>query len=230
MLHRAPLVPKFLLVVGTGVTSFLVSDWRISAVVLGIMLLLFALSAVGFRRLWGALRPVAAVLLVVFAFQWWQLGAGPAASIVLNIAVCVTAAALLTATTPMQRILDGIVTAAGPLRRFGADPERFALTIAIMIRSIPFIVGTFADVRDSARARGLERNARALVLPVFIATVAYARQTGDALAARGLGESDVADQDRGAHPTGTTDQREAKGARLPRSARLGKKPDNQDSA
>ena len=111
-----------------------------------------------------------------------------AARIVLNILLCVVAASLLTATTPLQRLLDGVVSLARPFRRFGADPERFALTIAIMLRSIPFIAGAFSDVRDSARARGLERNPRALVLPVFITTVAYARQTGEALAARGLGD------------------------------------------
>jgi energy-coupling factor transporter transmembrane protein EcfT len=117
-----------------------------------------------------------------------QLGAPVAARIVLNVLLCVVAASLLTATTPLQRLLDGVVSLARPFKRFGADPERFALTIAIMLRSIPFIAGAFADVRDSARARGLERNPRALILPVFITTVAYARHTGDALAARGLGE------------------------------------------
>ncbi|HET7414781.1 MAG TPA: hypothetical protein VFI97_03695, partial [Arthrobacter sp.] len=47
------------------------------------------------------------------------------------------------------------------------------------------------DVRDAAKARGLERNPRALLVPVVINAVAYAKQTGDALAARGLGEKAV---------------------------------------
>ena len=38
-------------------------------------------------------------------------------------------------------------------------------------------------------ARGLERNPRALTVPVVIRAVAYAQQTGDALAARGIGEA-----------------------------------------
>ena len=130
------------------------------------------------------------MLLAIGFFQWWQLGGPTAARIVLNILVCVVAASLLTATTPIQQLLDGVVRLARPFRRLGADPERFALTIGILLRSIPFIAGTFADVRDSARARGLERNPRALILPVFITSVAYARHTGEALAARGLGEAE----------------------------------------
>ena len=193
LIHRAPLLLKFLLVFACGIASFLVVDWRVSLAVLAVLCGLFLLTGAGARRLVRAIRPLLPVLLVIGAFQWWQLGADIAARIVLNILVCVVAASLLTATTPVQRLLDGIVRAARPFRRLGADPERFALTIGVMLRSIPYIAGTFADVRDSARARGLERNPRALVLPVFITSVAYARQTGEALAARGLGEAEDTD-------------------------------------
>ncbi|MCE3294028.1 MAG: cobalt transporter [Arthrobacter sp.] len=188
LLHRTPLWLKFLVVVACGMASFLIVDWRLSVAVLGVMCALFLLSGAGFGRLYRAVRPLLPILLAIGLFQWWQLGAPVAARIVLNVLLCVVAASLLTATTPLQRLLDGVVSLARPFKRFGADPERFALTIAIMLRSIPFIAGAFADVRDSARARGLERNPRALILPVFITTVAYARHTGDALAARGLGE------------------------------------------
>jgi biotin transport system permease protein len=188
--HRSPLPLKFLLVFGCGLASFIIQDWRISAAVLAGLVGLFLVTGAGLKRLWTAVRPLAAVLMVIGLFQWWQLGAPTAARIVLNILVCVVAASLLTATTPVQRLLDGVANAAGPFKRFGADPERFALTIGIMLRSIPYIAGTFADVRDSARARGLERNPRALILPVFITSVAFARQTGEALAARGLGEAE----------------------------------------
>ena len=189
-LHRAPLAVKFLLVVTSGLASFVIVDWRLSAAVLAALCGLFLAAGAGVKRLWGAVRPLVPVLLVVGIFQGWQLGAPTGARIVLNILVCIVAASLLTATTPIQRLLDGVVRAARPFTRFGADPERFALTIGIMLRSIPFIAGTFADVRDSAKARGLERNPRALVLPVLITSVAYARQTGEALAARGLGEAE----------------------------------------
>ncbi|MBT2587249.1 energy-coupling factor transporter transmembrane protein EcfT [Arthrobacter sp. ISL-95] len=188
IIHRTPLWLKFLVVAACGAASFLIVDWAVSLVIFAVMCGLFMLTGAGFRRLLRAIWLVAPILLAIGLFQWWQLGGPTAARIVLNVLVCVVAASVLTATTPVQELLDGVVALAKPFRRFGADPERFALTIAVMLRSIPFIAGAFSDVRDSARARGLERNPRALVLPVFITTVAYARQTGDALAARGLGE------------------------------------------
>jgi biotin transport system permease protein len=190
VIHRMPLWLKFLVVLACGMASFLIVDWRLAAGALALLCTLFLVSGAGPARLFRAVRPLLPVLLAVGLFQWWQLGAPTAARIVLNILLCVVAASLLTATTPLHRLLDGVVSLARPCRRFGADPERFALTIAIMLRSIPFIAGAFEDARDSARARGLERNPRALVTPVLITTVAYARHTGDALAARGLGEPD----------------------------------------
>lgn len=188
--HRAPLRWKFLLVLACGMASFLIVEWVVAAAGLALLGGIYLWSGAGFRRLIRAVRPVLPVLAMIGLFQWWQLGGAVAARIVLNVLVAVVAASVLTATTPVQVLLDGVASLARPFRRFGADPERFALTIAIMLRSIPFIAGAYADVRDAARARGLERNPRALVLPVFITTVAFARQTGEALAARGLGEAE----------------------------------------
>lgn len=188
LVHRTPLWLKFLLVAACGTASFLIVDWVVSLLVFVLMCGIFLLSGAGIRRLLRTLWMVTPILAAIGLFQWWQLGGPTAARIVLNVLVCVVAASVLTATTPVQELLDGVVSLARPFQRWGADPERFALTIAVMLRSIPYIAGAFSDVRDAARARGLERNPRALVLPVFITTVAYARQTGDALAARGLGE------------------------------------------
>ncbi len=188
--HRSPLWLKFLLVLACGMASFLIADWAVSGCVLVLLCGVFLLSGAGAARLVRAVRPVLPVLAAIGLFQWWQLGGPTAARIVLNVLVCVVAASILTASTPVQELLDGVASLARPFRRFGADPERFALTIAIMLRSIPFVAGAYADVRDSARARGLERNPRALVLPVFITSVAFARQTGEALAARGLGDAE----------------------------------------
>lgn len=187
IVHRAPLWLKFAAVLLVGVTTFALTDWRQSVAVLGAVLVAQLVSGVGGRRLWHSVRPLLPLLVVLGAFHWWSHDLAYAVRLVLGIVAAFTAAGLLTATTPMERILDGVVAAARPLRRW-VEPETLALTIAVMLRSIPWITGAFADVREAARARGLERSPRAILLPVVIHTVAYARTTGDALAARGLGD------------------------------------------
>ncbi|MCZ2402651.1 energy-coupling factor transporter transmembrane protein EcfT [Paenarthrobacter sp. Z7-10] len=190
VVHRAPLRLKaaFLLVV--AVVCFAgAGPFAASGALTAVVVLHFA-AQLPAARLWKPIRLMLVFLLLIGAYQFWQSGPLTAWRILAGILATVLAANILTATTPVDRLLDGLARLVAPLRRFGADPERFALTVSLMLRSIPFIIGAFDDVRDAARARGLERNLRARTLPVMICTVAYARQTGEALAARGLGEAE----------------------------------------
>ncbi|NKX53878.1 energy-coupling factor transporter transmembrane component T family protein [Arthrobacter mobilis] len=189
-LHRMPLRTKLPLLLGLGTVSLAVQGMLPRTLLLLAVLILHFAAGAGWRRLLSPLKPMWLFLLVLAAYHWWQHGPGSAWQILAGLLACVYAANILLATTPVQCLLDALVAAVRPLQRFGADPERFALAIGLMLRSIPFLVGSFADVREAAKARGLERNPRALVMPALIGTVAYARQTGDALAARGLGDKD----------------------------------------
>jgi biotin transport system permease protein len=189
LVHRAPLWLKFALVLAVGATTVLVTHWWAALVVLAVVAAVHLGAGLGAARLLRSVRPVLPLLVVLFGFQWWSRDADSAARIVLGIASCYLAAGVLTATTAPTALIDGDVRAGRPVRRW-VEPEVLGLGIAIMVRSIPWIASAFADVRDSARARGLERNPRALVLPAVIRTVGYARSTGDALLARGLGDPD----------------------------------------
>jgi energy-coupling factor transporter transmembrane protein EcfT len=74
------------------------------------------------------------------------------------------------------------------LRWVRVNPQAVTLTIALMIRSIPFLAGAVQDARDAARARGKDRNPALLLTPAVVGAVAYAERTGEALHARGLPE------------------------------------------
>lgn len=187
-LHRAPLALKFGLLVAAGVAVLALPGPGPRAVVLAAVVMVHLAAGLPARRLVAPLRSMWLFLLVVLGYRWWVDSLPAALGVAAGLLACIYAANLLTSTTEVQRLLDGLVAAVTPLRRFGADPERFALTIGLMLRSIPFLLGSLHDVRDAARARGLGASPRAIVQPVLIGAVAYARQTGDALAARGLGE------------------------------------------
>ncbi len=141
------------------------------------------------RLAWGLPAGLIGLLVLLGGYHVatgnWPL----AVTIVCALLVAVYASRLLLLTTPTPVLIDALVSATRPLRPLGVDPERFGLAVAIMIRSIPFIASAFGEVRAAARARGLERNFFAQIAPVVVQTVAYARTTGEALAARGLGET-----------------------------------------
>lgn len=132
------------------------------------------------------------LLLVVLAAFQLLVGQLAAAFVVPgNVLVAVLAARLLVCTTPASVLIDALVRGAD--RVPFVDGERLGLTVGIMLRSIPFLTGAFYDVRDAARARGLERHWLAGLSPVVVRAVGFAQATGDALAARGLGERPAAD-------------------------------------
>ena len=103
-----------------------------------------------------------------------------------NLLAAVLAARILTLTTPTPVLMDALSTAFGPLKFIGLNPEHASLSLALMIRSIPYLMGSVDDARDSAHARGLGRNPARLLTPVVLGAVAYAERTGDALQARGI--------------------------------------------
>ncbi len=186
VLHRAPAGVKLaVLAVGLLVMGIRAS---LAVVVVGTGMLLLAtlLSGVGPAPVLGQLRPALPVLALVAAVQVWLGGWRPALTVAGILAVGITAAGLVTLTTRTQDLLDAVVAAARPLRRFGVDPERVALVLALAVRSVPVIAGLAAEVNQARAARGAQRSVRAFAVPLLIRTVRYADRLGEALAARGV--------------------------------------------
>lgn len=169
--------------------------WGEPWVVLGLLVVTLALVAstrAPLRIAWGLPLGLALLLVALAAFHVFMGNPVLAVRVVGTLLIALYASRILLISTPMPVLVDALVSAARPLRLVGLDPERFGLAVAIALRSIPFVVASFGEVRDAARARGIDRNPVALVTPVVISTVAFARATGDALVARGLGEGDDA--------------------------------------
>lgn len=191
--HRLGVGWKYLVFLLLVVPAVAGPPLPVSLALLGATLVLVATTRAPLRLAWGLPWGVVVLFAVLAGYQAvagrWELGV----TLVAGMLTALYAARLLLLTTPMPVLIDALVRGVRPLRRLGLDPERLGLAVAIMVRSVPFVAGAFGDVRDAVRARGLERNPLALVTPVVIQAVAYARATGEALAARGLGESSGAD-------------------------------------
>ncbi|MDQ0734620.1 energy-coupling factor transporter transmembrane component T family protein [Arthrobacter agilis] len=190
-LYRTPLPVK---AVAALACTVVVVAWRSPATSAVALVLTLGALTLGARcspaRVLRMLLPAAPVLGILALYQGLFQGWPQAFAVVGGIAACLLAARAVTLTTPLQDLLDGVARLARPFRVVGADPERFALALSIMLRSIPYLAGLFVDVRDAARARGLDRNPRVAVTPLVVGAVAYAHRTGEALAARGLGDAE----------------------------------------
>ena len=173
---------------GLTLPAFLAGRLPLSLALLGLSLVLLSTCRVGLRYAWTLPRGLWLLVALLFGYHAisgnWTLGALTCA----NLLVAVYASRLITLTTPGAELVDALVRALRPLRRFGVNPDRVGLAIAVMLRSVPVILDSFGQVRQAAQARGRERNLFALVAPVVVRAVGHAQAMGAALAARGLGD------------------------------------------
>lgn len=187
-LHRAAPGTKAgaLAVLGIGVVLARGPGWALG--LLAGVVVVAATARLSLRTTARGLVPVLVTAGLVGGYQVWQRDWATGLEVAADLVTAVLAAGVVTATTPADRMLDAVTRAVRPLRRFGASPETIALAVALMLRAVPALAATAADARDAARARGLDRSPRALLVPAAVRAVGRARTTGDALAARGLAD------------------------------------------
>jgi len=192
-LFRSPVGVKYILLLALVVPVLFFVTWPATLAALVAVLLLLATSGILPPR---ALRLGWMMWLILGMLAFFHLMTlDPVAAFVRpgNLLVAILAARMLTLTTSTPDLLDALVWVMRPLRLLGINPDQVALAVALMIRSIPYLLGSVDDARMAARARGLERNPARLLTPVMINAVAYAERSGEALVARGIGERALAD-------------------------------------
>nr|WP_255422270.1 MULTISPECIES: energy-coupling factor transporter transmembrane protein EcfT [unclassified Tessaracoccus] len=177
---------KYLLLLAVTIPPLAAGTWWVTAAALAVVLGLLWTSGITPVR---ALRIgwVLWMLLAVMA-AYHLISLNPTAAVVQsgNILVAVLAARMLTLTTSTPVLMDALARGLAPVRWLRIDPQQVALAVALMIRSVPYLIGSIDDARDAARARGRDRNPALLLTPVVVGAVAYAERTGEALHARGL--------------------------------------------
>ena len=187
-LHRVPAGPKLGLVAAWSVAVIGTKGWRAALACLGVALALAAWARLDARRTLRSLRGLLVALAIVSAFQAWQRGWEVAVSVSGDLLALFVVGLVFTATTPVDRVLTAVERGLAPLRPVGVRPERVALAFSLVLSALPRLLDPAVETRDAARARGLDRSPRALLVPFAIRTVAGALETGDALHARGLGD------------------------------------------
>lgn len=186
LLHRMPVGPKLAVVAAWSVLVVATRDPAVSPALAVVAILVAAWSGLQLRRTLRTMRGFLLLMVLVAVFQTWQRGADVAATVVSSLVALLLVGLAFTATTAVDDLLGTVERIASPLRLVGARPERVALAFALVLRALPAVLEVAKQTRDAAKARGLERSPRALLVPFAIRVVAHAYATGDALAARGL--------------------------------------------
>lgn len=188
LLHRLTPGFKLLALFFASIVVMTVRGPVSGVIFLGIAIILVAWSGMRRKVLIRTLRSLVLLIAVLATFHAWRNGIERAIEVTADLVALILAATVVTATTPIDAMFDTITRALGPFRRFGVNPDRVSLAFALMIRSVPLTLEIASETHAAAKARGLERNPRAYLVPLTLRVVAQARETGSALAARGIGD------------------------------------------
>lgn len=184
VVHRLPVAAKLIGLAGLSVAIVMIRSWPSAVAFFAVAAILAGVAGLRWRTLGRQTRPILVMAVMIAAFQWWFFGAQRAVESMLDLISLAVLALVVSATTPINAMIDAIVRWCRPLPKVDAD--RVALLLALAIRAIPASLEVANQTRDAAVARGLGRHPRAFLSPFVIRVVANAQTTGDALAARGL--------------------------------------------
>lgn len=186
VVHRLGAGTKLLVLLAAGVAlAIWRSPWQVG-LALAVVLILYAVARLPLRVLLRQVVALAWIAVPLLAVQWifasWQVGVGVVGSFV----TLVLLAGLVTLTTRTTAMVDVVVRMCGWLRRFGVEPERVGLMLALGIRSVHVVLGLAEEVREAQHARGLRASPRAFAVPLIVRSLRHADRLGEALAARGV--------------------------------------------
>ncbi len=184
-LHRLPAGAKLVMLFAAGAGVFMVSNPLWLLPVLGAVGGLFVVARVPVRAALRQLRPAAILIAIIFlvhgAFTSWGLGF----LVVLRFAILLLLAVLVTFTTRVSEMIETLERALAPLAPLGVNPEKVSLSLSLALRFIPLLFDRFVEIREAQRARGLDRNIVALLMPLMVKTLKMADDLTEAIEARG---------------------------------------------
>ena len=184
-IHRLPPGTKLAALAVGSSALFVVSGVAVHAVELFAVLALFQVARLPWREVFDQLRPALVFLVPIFLFHVfatdWVLGL----ETVLRILVLLLLAVIVTLTTKLSDMIDVLERVMHPLRLVGINPSKVGMMLSMVIRLIPLLMREAGEILEAQRARGLDRNAIALLVPLLIKALKMANDLSDAMDARG---------------------------------------------
>ena len=170
------------------ITTIVVNSPLVAGMLVAGVAALFTLARIPLRLALSQLWPPLPFLLMIFAFQWWQVGFESALRSLLLIYAAIMLACLTTLTSTLEAMMEAMEKVLTPFARYGLPVETIVLAMSLTIRLLPLMLTTVQQVLDARKARGVGFSLSAFATPVLIRSIRRAEMIGDALIARGVGD------------------------------------------
>ena len=183
--HRLPAGAKLVVLMAGSSALFVVSGIAVHLAELLAVLAIFQVARLPRREVFDQLRPALVFLVPIFLFHAfvtdWVLGL----ETVLRILILLLLAVVVTLTTKLSDMIDILERGMKPLRLVGINPSKVGMMLSMVIRLIPLLMREAGEILEAQRARGLDRNAIALLVPLLIKALKMSDDLSDAMDARG---------------------------------------------
>jgi biotin transport system permease protein len=187
VIHRATPGSKILALLGYAILLSSIDTTVLLLLAVSAVPVLWRVAGLSWVLLRQSLQPAAWILLMIFAFQVFVAGLGAALHVVLTLCALIGAAALISATTRTDDMLDTVQHALMPLGRFGFPVKQVGFALVFVIRLIPFVSLTGRAAIEARIARGASGNMLPAVVPTIIRLMRESDAMAEALVARGFG-------------------------------------------
>ncbi|MDQ0133038.1 biotin transport system permease protein [Neorhizobium galegae] len=186
-LHRLSPRTKLVGLAALSLFLFLIHSPTVLSVSATLGGIVYASLRLGWHQSWLRLRPILLTIAIVALFTLVLNGWHDALIVFTRLTALALFAAAVTATTSTGDFIDEITRLAMPLERLGlVRAADIGLSIGLVIRFVPEILGRYQAIRDAHRARGLKVRPLTLAVPLIILTLKNADEIAAAIDARGV--------------------------------------------
>lgn len=186
-LHRSAPGVKLGALAVSSLGLFSIGSWEVLAAAAVVGLVGHALLRITMMQAWRRMRPFALIIVVVALFTASLNSPMEGLVTFFRLTALALFASLVTATTTTGDFIDVITRVAMPFERLGiVKAQDVGLSIGLVIRFVPEILGRYEAIRDAHHARGLKLRPVSVLVPLIITTLKGADDIASAIDARGI--------------------------------------------
>ena len=187
--HRLPAAVKLAIVAGAGLGVFFVGDPALLGLLFCVTAALAPLARLPVQEVARRFAPFLVLILVFLAFHAAFVSLETGLVVIARFAIMILLGLVLGMTTRLSDLVAAVENLLEPLRPLGVSPERVGLVLSMTIRFMPLVAEAYTEIAAAQKARGLERNVLALMIPLLVRLLQRADDISDALVARGFGDN-----------------------------------------
>ncbi len=183
-IHRAPPGLKLLTLAVLATLLFVYPNLIFAAVTLAAIVVLYPLAGINARTMLAQVKPIFAILLLLFVVQLVMVNWQSALLVVVRLSALMLIASLITLTTRSSDMIEALEKRLTWLYFIGVNPAKISLALSLALRFIPVLAAIAQEVREAQKARGLNNSVIAVAIPVIVRTLKMADSIAAALEAR----------------------------------------------